>query len=144
MIAVDTNLLVYAHRRESTFHDRARQAIAALAASRSAWAIPWPCVHEFYAVVTNLRAFNPASSIAQASGQLSNWFASPSLVLLHEGTNHWAVLQPLLGAGRVIAGHVHDARIAAICIEHGVREFWSADRDFNRFPSLAVRNPLAT
>ena len=143
MIAVDTNLLVYAHRRESTFHDKARQVIAALAASGSAWAIPWPCVHEFYAVVTNVRAFKPPSTITQASGQLSDWFASPSLVLLHEGANHWAALRPLLVAGRVIAGQGHDARIAAICIEHGVREFWSADRDFNRFPSLTVRNPLA-
>ena len=60
MIAVDTNVLVYAHRRESTFHDRARQRIDELASSGSAWAIPWPCVHEFYAVVTNERAFKPA------------------------------------------------------------------------------------
>ena len=142
MIAVDTNVLVYAHRRESTFHDRARQRIDELASSGSAWAIPWPCVHEFYAVVTNERVFKPASSIAQASTQLSDWFASPSLVLLHESMNHWDALRPLLVTGRVVAGKVHDARIAAICIDHGVREFWTADRDFNRFPALTVRNPL--
>ena len=142
MIAVDTNLLVYAHRRESTFHDKAKQAVATLASSGSAWAIPWPCVHEFYGVVTNVRAFRPASTIALASAQVSEWLASPSLVMLHEGAGHWATLQQLLVAGRVVGGQVHDARIAAICIEHGVREFWSADRDFNRFPSLTVRNPL--
>ena len=142
MIAVDTNLLVYAHRAESTFHDKARLAIGALAASSATWAIPWPCVHEFYGVVTNARAFQPASTTAQASVQLSSWFGSPSLVLLHEGANHWPTLHALLVAGRVIGGQVHDARIAAICIEHGVDEFWTADRDFNRFPSLPVRNPL--
>jgi uncharacterized protein len=142
VIAVDTNLLVYAHRRESTFHDKAHQAIAALANSGSAWAIPWPCIHEFYGVVTNVRAFKPASTIVQASHQLSQWFASPSLVLLHESANHWATLHALLVAARAIAGQVHDARIAAICIENGVREFWSADRDFNRFSPLNVRNPL--
>ena len=144
MIAVDTNLLVYAHRAESTFHDQARRAIAALAAARASWAIPWPCVHEFYGVVTNARAFQPASSTAQASLQLTRWFASPSLVLLHEGANHWSTLHALLMPGRVIGGQVHDARIAAICIEHGVDEFWTADRDFNRFPTLTVRNPLVT
>jgi predicted nucleic acid-binding protein len=37
---------------------------------------------------------------------------------------------------------VHDARIAALCLQHGVRELWSADRDFNRFPALRTRNPL--
>ena len=143
MIAVDTNLLVYAHRAESTFHDKARQTMAALAASSASWAIPWPCVHEFYGVVTNVRAVRPASTTAQASAQLSSWFGSPSLVLLHEGANHWATLHALLVAGRVVGGQVHDARIAAICIEHGVAEFWTADRDFNRFPRLSVRNPLA-
>ena len=142
MIAIDTNLLVYAHRRESTFHDKARASVEALATSGSAWAIPWPCVHEFYGVVTNARAFNPASTIAQASAQLADWFGSPSLALLHEGPHHWDALHALLVAGRVVAGQVHDARIAAICIEHGVREFWTADRDFSRFPTLTVRNPL--
>ncbi|MEP7100915.1 MAG: TA system VapC family ribonuclease toxin [Burkholderiales bacterium] len=142
MIAVDTNLLVYAHRRESTFHDRAKSRVAELASSGAAWAIPWPCLHEFYGVVTNARAFNPASTIAQASAQLSTWFASPSLVLLHEGSNHWAALSALLVAGKVVGGQVHDARIAAICVENGVREFWTADRDFNRFPQFTVRNPL--
>lgn len=142
MIAIDTNLLVYAHRRESTFHDQARQAVATLAASGSAWAIPWPCLHEFYGVVTNFRAFKPPSTLAEASAQISAWLASPSLVMLHEGVNHWMSLQSLLRAGKVVGGQVHDARIAAICLEHGVRELWSADRDFNRFPSLTVRNPL--
>ena len=142
MIAVDTNLLVYAHRRESTFHDKALEAIETLAVSSSSWAIPWPCIDEFYSVVTNARAFKPASTISEASAQVAAWLDSPSLVLLNEGADHWATLHRLLVAGRVVAGQVHDARIAAICIEHGVREFWSADRDFNRFPSLTVRNPL--
>ena len=142
MIALDTNLLVYAHRRESTFHDKARELVTALMSSGANWAIPWPCVHEFYGVVTNPRAFKPASTVAQAGAQLSDWMASPSLVLLHEGASHWATLQRLLVAARIVGGQVHDARIAAICIEHGVREFWSADRDFNRFPALKVRNPL--
>ena len=142
MIGVDTNLLVYAHRRESTFHDKALEALGMLAASSTAWAIPWPCVHEFYSVVTNARAFKPASTISEASAQVAAWLDSPTLVLLHEGAGHWAALHRLLVAGRVVGGQVHDARIAAICIEHGVREFWSADRDFNRFPSLTVRNPL--
>jgi predicted nucleic acid-binding protein len=37
---------------------------------------------------------------------------------------------------------VHDARIAALCLSHGVYELWSGDRDFSRFPALRVRNPL--
>jgi predicted nucleic acid-binding protein len=37
---------------------------------------------------------------------------------------------------------VHDARIAALCLHHGVTELWTADRDFGRFPELRTRNPL--
>ena len=142
MIALDTNLLVYAHRRESSFHEAAKSRVSELSTSGAAWAIPWPCVHEFYSVVTNMRAFRPASSVEHARAQLTAWFESPSLTLLHEGPDHWDVLQGLLVAARIAGGQVHDARIAAICISHGVRELWSADRDFSRFPTLCVRNPL--
>ena len=53
MIAVDTNLLVYAHRRDSEWNTAARSALSDLAEGRRAWAIPWPCVHEFVAIVTH-------------------------------------------------------------------------------------------
>lgn len=142
MIAVDTNVLVYAHRKDAPFHAGALRCLRTLAESSAPWAIPWPCVHEFYGIVTNLRAYKPASSVEQACAQLQDWLASPSLVLLHEGPAHWPTLQRLLSRARAQGSLVHDARVAAICIEHGVREFWSADRDFNRFPNLSVRNPL--
>jgi toxin-antitoxin system PIN domain toxin len=142
VIAIDTNILVYAHRSESPFHAAAFKHLKALAESLSPWAIPWPCVHEFYNIVTNPRALKPPSTISQAVHQISSWSASPSLVMLHEGESHWVTLQGLIRSARLVGGQVHDARIAAICIEHRVRELWSADRDFNRFPDLTVRNPL--
>jgi predicted nucleic acid-binding protein len=36
----------------------------------------------------------------------------------------------------------HDAHIAALAAEHGVRELWSTDRDLSRFPGLPVRDPF--
>ena len=142
MIAVDANLLVYAHRRDALFHAEAKRLVASLSESRPPWAIPWPCVHEFYSAVTNIRGYKPASSTAQAVAQIDAWFSSPSLVLMHESAQHWATLRRLLGDAQVSGGLVHDARIAAMCLDHGVSELWSADRDFNRFPRLKVRNPL--
>ena len=142
MIAVDTNILVYAHRGEMPFHAAATRHLTALAESISPWAIPWACVHEFYNIVTHPRVFRPPSTAPQAVAQISHWLETPSLVLLHEGAAHWAMLQTLIRSARIVGGQVHDARIAAICVEHGVRELWSADRDFSRFPALKVRNPL--
>lgn len=67
---------------------------------------------------------------------------SPSLVMLGEETGHWQALRKIVLAGKVSGPKVHDARIAAICKNHGVAELWTADRDFSRFAGLPVRNPL--
>jgi predicted nucleic acid-binding protein len=70
------------------------------------------------------------------------WLEPPSVVLLAEGAEHWARLAELVKAGKIAGPRVHDARIAALCLQHGVREYWSVDRDFQRFPELKVVNPL--
>jgi uncharacterized protein len=142
VIAVDTNILVYAHRAEHEFSAAARRRMAGLAEGRAAWALPWPCVHEFYAVVTNRKVFKLPTPRDRAVDQVNAWFASPTLTLLHETASHWDVLCSLLAAGQVSGPMVHDARIAALCLQHGVRELWSADRGFSRFGGLVVRNPL--
>jgi hypothetical protein len=64
------------------------------------------------------------------------------LVMLAESEGYWDVLHRALEQSKVTGPRVHDARIAALCIHHGVRELWSADRDFNRFTNLRTRNPL--
>ena len=142
MIALDTDILVYAHRAESPDHRRAVECVTSLAQGRAAWAIPWPCIHEFYAVVTNARIFAPPTSPQVAMRTIEGWFASPTLQLLAETAEHWATMRMLLQTARISGGQVHDVRIAALCLEHGVRELWSADRDFHRFPAISVRNPL--
>lgn len=142
MIAVDTNLLVYAHRRDSPFYAVASQLVATLAEGAEVWGIPWPCVHEFLSIVTNPRIYVPSTSLDQAIGQMNEWMRSPTLVLLAESETHWAVLADVLRGGRAAGALVHDAKIAAICLQHGVHEFWSADRDYDRFAKLKVINPL--
>ncbi len=143
MIAVDTNILIYAHREDAVFHSVAASRIASLAEGREPWAIPWPCVHEFLAIVTHPRVYDPPSLIAEALGQIDVWFESPTLLLLAEAEEYWPFLRATVTAGKVVGPRIHDARIAALCRLHGVRELWSADRDFSRFPNLAVVNPLA-
>jgi toxin-antitoxin system PIN domain toxin len=143
MIAVDTNILVYAHRRDAEFHTVATDHVKALAEGRSAWAIPWPCLHEFFAVSTHPKIYDPPSTRSQAVAQIDAWLASPTLSVLSEPAGYWHQLKSVLATAKVIASMVHDARIAALCSAHGVHELWSADRDFGRFGAvLSVRNPL--
>ena len=84
MIAVDTNLLVYAHREDSPFHQRAAACVAGLAEDRATWAIPWPCLHEFFAIVTHPRIYAPPTPPQRALDQVDAWLESPSLLLLAE------------------------------------------------------------
>lgn len=142
MIAVDTNILVYAHRSDSEWNSAAFACIAALAEGPGSWAIPWPCLHEFFAIVTHPKIYGPPSRVGQALDQIDAWLESPRVVLLSEHDKHWPVLRGLLEAGRVAGPMVHDARIAALCSTHGIQELLTADRDFGRFPGLRTRNPL--
>ena len=142
MIAVDTNILVYAHREDSPFHETAFRRLVELGESRAPWAIPWPCLHEFLAIVTHPRRYTPPTPVIRALDQVDAWLESPTLVLLTESTEHWPVLRELIGNGRITGARVHDARIAALCQQHGVGELWTADRDFSRFTGFKIVNPL--
>lgn len=114
MIAVDTNILVHAHRGDSPWHAAAHAAIAAQAESGEPWAIPYHCLVEFVSVVTRARAFGRPSTLEEALAQVDEWLRAPALVLLTERPESWAHL----------------------------RELWTADRDYSRFKRLRVRNPL--
>ncbi len=142
MIAVDTNILVYAHREESEFHDEAASCMVSLAEGSQPWGIPVSCLHEFLAVVTNPKVFAPASTTEQALAQMDAWLASPQASVLHSGLQHVAVLSDLSRKAKLKGGQFHDARIAAICIENAVTVLWTADRDFGRFKALKTANPL--
>jgi toxin-antitoxin system PIN domain toxin len=141
VIAVDTNLLVYAHRKDSEWNSAAYAKLAELAAGRATWAIPWPCIHEFLSVVTHPRIFVPPSSMAEALKQVTAWLECPSLVLISEEGDYWPCLEELLQGAKIRGPAVHDARIAALCRLHGVHELWTADRDFSRL-NVSARNPL--
>lgn len=141
MIAVDTNILVAAVRTEYPHHEKARGLIRELAEGSAAWAMPWACLHEFLAVTTNPRIFKIAHSASQAAEALDALLESPTVQVIAEGPGYWETLRQLVTAGNIAGPMIHDARIAAVCITHGVTELWTADRDFGRFPVLRTRNP---
>lgn len=144
MIAVDTNVLVYAHRREAPEHAAANGSLRGLAEGTDPWAIPWPCLYEFFSIVTNMKIWKGAASTPnQAWAQIAAWCGSPSLKLIGETDDFMTVLGQLVLRPRVRGAVVHDARVAAICIAHGVEALLTRDRDFQLFPELSVKNPFA-
>lgn len=144
MIAVDTNILVYAHRADSPHHEAARSTLQSLAAGSARFAIPWPCIHEFLAICTHPRIYEPPSTPAEALQAVEALRELPNIALLSEAPDHLKQLVELVTRANVRGPKTHDARIAAICIAHGVDELLTADRDFSYFPALRTRNPLIT
>lgn len=114
----------------------------ALVTSGSSWGLPWPCVHEFLATITNRRRMDRPTPTSDAVDAVGALIAAPGARLLSEPRDHFSVLAGLLSQITLPGPRVHDARIAAICLGHGVTELWTADRDFSYFPALRTRNPL--
>jgi toxin-antitoxin system PIN domain toxin len=143
MRAVDTNILVYAFVSDTKYHRQSLALLTELGESRIPWAVPWPCLHEFYGTVTRRKLFPAVRGSAAVRTQIEAWLESPSLTVISESRSHWSTLSRLLQTGDVIGPVVHDAKIAAICLDHGVDEFLTFDRDFSRFSELKVRTLLA-
>lgn len=143
MIALDTNILVYARRQETPHHLKARELLEGFAEGRQPWALAWPCVYEFLRVITHPRVFDPPTELAPALADLESLLDSPSLVMLGEGPAHLGFLRQAVMSGRTTGNLIHDAHIVALLLENGVREIWTADRDFARFSGLRVVDPFA-
>jgi uncharacterized protein len=140
--AIDTNILVYAHRREAPRHLVSAALLRTHCESSATWAIPWPCLSEFYSVVTNKKIWKEkASSPAEALSQIEAWCNSPSVVLLSEVAETLKLLSVMLVEAQARGPVVHDARIVAICRSHGVQALITADRDFSRFSQIRYECP---
>ncbi len=142
MIALDTNLLVHAYRRDADLYLVARALLQELAEGTERWAIPFHCIVEFYGIVTHSSIWRTPAPASHAFAQVRAWLGSPSLIVLYDEEGTLEVLAQLAVAAKVAGPRIHDARIAATCLSHDVRELWTIDRDFSRYPSLRTRNPL--
>jgi toxin-antitoxin system PIN domain toxin len=136
VIAVDTNILVYAHVEESPLHEPAKQKLVELARGRDRWAIPVFCLGEFLRVVTHPRLFRSPYSPAEACRALSRVLESPSLVVLHPGERYVALLMETVEMSSVKGNLIFDAMVVALCRESGATTLLTEDRDFDRFKEI--------
>ncbi len=141
LIAIDTNLLIYAHRAGVPEHDPARRALERAANDAAGWGFSLASIAEFWSVVTHPAAAGRASTprqavafveaLAEAGAQL--WQPGPGFAnrLLHAAEE------------RNIRGRrVFDLHIALTAAEAGAREIWTHDDKFVSVPGLRVRDPL--
>lgn len=139
MIAVDTNVLIYAHRTETDLNAAATAELVRLAEGTEPWALPVFCLTEFMRVVTHRRVFNPPSTIAQAMGFINGIVAAPTCHVALPGTDFLQHLETTARRADARGNLMFDAQIAALCREHGIVAILTNDRDFERFDRLQVR-----
>ncbi len=141
MIAVDTNLLVYAHRAGAREHVAARRAIERAANSPAGWGVSVPCLVEFWSVVTHPRQDRPSTSLDAVRFVRSLVHDAEAQVWLP--TAGFPDRLMALASERHAAGpRVFDLQIALMAFEGGAREVWTHDRDFVTVPGLRVHDPI--
>jgi toxin-antitoxin system PIN domain toxin len=143
VIAVDTNVLVYAHREELAPHRAARARLVELAEGEDLWAIPVFCLTEFGRVATHAQIFDPPYSVAEIRTAIERLLESPSLRLLHPGERFAGLFLAAMEEANAAGNLAFDAQIVAVCREHGVRTLLTEDRDFARFPGFATERLIA-
>ena len=138
MIAIDTNILVYAHRAETELHAAALNQLTEFCEGIQPWALPVSCLSEFSRVVTHPKVFNPPSKLEDALAFVEAVTAAPACRLLRPGEHYLDQFFTVMSEADARGNLVFDAQIVALCKEHGVTRVLTNDRDFERFAGISV------
>ena len=143
MLAVDTNVLVYAADADSQFHSPCRDWLERQRSRPDAWYTTWAILYEFLRVTTHPRVMRRPWSLAVAWEFVTALLASPGLAVLVPTLRHADVAAELISEMPHLAGNLlHDAHTAILMREHGVTRICTRDNDFHRFAFLEVIDPL--
>jgi uncharacterized protein len=142
MIALDTNLLVYAHRSATAEHRAARAAIERAAAAPAGWGFAAPVIAEFWSVVTHPTATGRPSTPAEALRFLAA-LARAGAEVWSPGVGFGLRLAQLAADLSVKGNRVFDLQIALCAFEGGAREIWSHDDRFVTMPGLRLVHALS-
>ncbi len=143
MFVVDTNVLVYAANQDSEFHESCRRQIELFRARASPWYLSWPICYEFLRVCTHPGVLTNPWSVAAAWGFLQTLLISPSVGLLLPTARHADLLAEILAEIPHLRGNIlHNLHTAVLMREHGIRDIYTRDTDFSRFPFLRVIDPV--
>jgi toxin-antitoxin system PIN domain toxin len=143
VFVVDTNVLVYAARSDSPYHRACREAVERWRAQRGAWFTTWSIVYEFLRVMTHRRATPVPWTVGGAWTFVEALLAAPGFAVLAPTTRHPEVAAEVFRSLPDLSGtHLHDAHIAVLMREHGIRRIYTRDTGFHRFPFLEPIDPV--
>ena len=141
MIALDTNLLVYAHRSAVPEHRSAQDAIVRAGRSGNGWGMSLAVVFEFWSVVTHPAASGRPSTPEEAVAFVGA-LKTAGAQIWTPGVGFATRLMQMASAKSVVGPRIFDLQIALTAFEGGATELWTTDRHFASVPGLPVALPL--
>ena len=142
MIGIDTNLLVYAHRRSLAEHRAAQRAIERASNDARGWGISIQTVAEFWSVVTHPSAVGGPSSPERARAFLASLREEGGMQIWSPGVGFDDRLVQLASDLAVLGPRIFDLQIALTAFDHGAAELWTHDVGFVKLPGLRLLYPL--
>jgi hypothetical protein len=144
MVLIDTNVLIHAANKNSEFHLACRRLLEEFRVGTSPWYLSWPICYEFLRVCTHPNVLQHPWSLPGAWGFLESILATPTAGLLEPTSRHAVVLGEIVAKIPHLRGNIlHDVHTASLMREHGIKQIYTSDTDFSRFPFLTVLDPLA-
>jgi hypothetical protein len=142
MIAIDTNLLVYAHRRGTPEHKAAIKSLETAFSDPGGWGIAFPCIAEFWCVVTHPKCTGRPSKPKEAADFIASIIkdGDGQIWLPGHGFTERAINQA--ETLHIIGPRFFDLQIGLIAIENGAHTLWTHDANFLKIPGLKIIDPL--
>jgi hypothetical protein len=142
MIAIDTNLLVFAHRTQVSEHRAARKAIEKASMDSDGWGFTLTNLLEFWSIVTHPAAPPRPSTPAEASAFVQSLIRDADAQIWLPGEGFDQRLMQLGSKLRVSGPRIFDLTVALIALEAGAGEIWTHDFGFLSLPGLRTVFPL--
>jgi len=140
-ILLDTNLLLRRSRPLDHDHKIASDVMTAVRASGRKFFISSQTIYEFMAVATRPVAEN-GLGLSHAATDVALTHLLTDIDILYDSAEVATETRRLIVLHKVIGKKVHDARLAAIMIAHGIKEILTFnDKDFARYPEIVALNP---
>ncbi|MFT4569454.1 MAG: toxin-antitoxin system PIN domain toxin [Hyphomicrobiaceae bacterium] len=142
MIAIDTNILIYAHRSGTDEHRAARRVIERAAGSGEEWGISLASVGEFWSIVTHPKAMGRPSTPTEASDFLTALAETAAMQTWVPGPGFGPRLLACACDLELSGVRIFDLQIALTAFDNGATQMWTHDVNFIRLPGLRVIDPL--
>ncbi len=142
MLLPDVNVLIYAHREDSTSdHPRYAEWLTQLATGPQPFALSVLTLSGLVRIVTNRRIFKRPSTLDEVFAFTAELIRRPTARVVAPGPDHLSIFEQLCRESDAAGKLVADAQHAAVAIEHGCTMV-TTDSDFDRFPGLRWQHPL--